>query len=212
MAEIASIGTLLRKEDHRLALSTQPQLLTSCGRVSYGENVRVVDGQGNDVPTGETGEIVFRGPHTMRGYFREPDRTEKVLIDDWMHSGDVGRVDADGYFYIVDRIKDLIIRGGYNLAPSEVERVLYSHPAVLDAAVIGVPDEKWGEAVLAVVSFHPGTRASPEELVALCKASQLSSIKQPERIEIVDAVPKNTIGKIDKKALREKYWTGERKV
>ncbi len=212
MAEIASIGTLLRKHDHVRALSDRPQLLASCGRSSYTTTVRVVDDKGIDVPPGETGEIIFGGTHTMVEYFREPDRTEKVLIGGWMHSGDVGRMDEEGYYYIVDRIKDLIIRGGYNLAPSEVEKVLYTHPAVLDAAVVGVPDEKWGEAVLAVVSLKPGMKATEDELLKICKASSLSSIKQPERVEIVAEIPKNTIGKIDKKAVREKYWVGRRKV
>jgi fatty-acyl-CoA synthase len=212
MAEIASIGTLLRKHDHVRALSDRPQLLASCGRASYATTVRIVDDKGNDVPAGETGEVIFGGTHTMVEYFREPDRTEKVLINGWMHSGDVGRMDEEGYYYIVDRIKDLIIRGGYNLAPSEVEKVLYTHPAVLDAAVVGVPDEKWGEAVLAVVSLKPGMKATADELLKICKASSLSSIKQPERVEIVAEIPKNTIGKIDKKAVREKYWQGRRKV
>ena len=212
MAEIASIGTLLRKDDHVRALQDKPELLASCGRPSFATTVRVVDEQGADVKPGENGEIIFGGPHTMVAYFREPDRTGKVLIGGWMHSGDVGHADAEGYYYIVDRIKDLIIRGGYNLAPSEVEKVLYTHPAVLDAAVVGVPDDKWGEAVLAVVSLKPGMQATPEELLRVCKESKLSSIKQPERVEIVADMPKNTIGKIDKKAVREKYWAGRRKV
>ncbi len=212
MAEIASIGTLLRKQDHVRALADMPQLLASCGRPSYATTVRVVDPQGRDVPRGETGEIIFGGPHTMRGYFREPDRTARSLIGGWLHSGDVGRVDEQGYFHVVDRIKDLIIRGGYNLAPSEVERVLHTHPAVLDAAVVGVPDDKWGEAVLAVVTLHPGRSATPDELLRHCRASPLSSIKQPQRVEIVDSLPRNTIGKIDKRAVREPYWQGARKV
>lgn len=212
MAEIASIGTLLRKQDHVLALADKPQLLASCGRPSYATTVRLVGPDGADVPAGETGEIIFGGPHTMLGYFREPDRTSKALIGGWLHSGDVGRIDDEGYFYIVDRIKDLIIRGGYNLAPSEVEKVLYTHPAVLDAAVVGIPDEKWGEAVLAVVALKPGQGASPDELLQVCRASSLSSIKQPERVEIVESMPRNTIGKIDKKAVRERYWEGRRKV
>ena len=212
MAEIASIGTLLRKQDHVHALTDKPHLLASCGRPSFATTVRVVDPQRAEVPCGEAGEIIFGGPHTMLGYFREPERSGKALIEGWLHSGDVGRVDAEGYHYIVDRIKDLIIRGGYNLAPSEVERVLYTHLAVLDAAVVGVPDEKWGEAVLAVVSLKPGMSATPDELLQVCRASNLSSIKQPERVEIVDALPRNTIGKIDKKAVRERYWSGGRKV
>ncbi len=212
MAEIASIGTLLRKQDHVRALADKPQLLASCGRPSFATTVRLVGPDGADVPPGEHGEIIFGGPHTMLGYFREPERTGKALIDGWLHSGDVGRVDEEGYFYIVDRIKDLIIRGGYNLAPSEVEQVLYTHPAVLDVAVVGIPDEKWGEAVLAVVALKPGMVASADELLQLCRSSKLSSIKQPERVEIVDSMPRNTIGKIDKKAVRERYWEGRRKV
>jgi acyl-CoA synthetase (AMP-forming)/AMP-acid ligase II len=194
------------------ALDDMPHLLTSCGRPSFDTTVRVVDPAGAEVPLGENGEIVFGGPHTMRGYFREPDRTAKALIGGWLHSGDVGRVDEQGYFYIVDRIKDLIIRGGYNLAPSEVEKVLYTHPAVLDAAVVGIPDDKWGESVLAVVALRPGHSATADELLAVCRASSLSSIKQPERVEIVDSMPRNTIGKIDKRAVRERYWQGARKV
>ena len=212
MAEIASIGTLLRKQDHVHALTDKPHLLASCGRPSFATTVRVVDPQRAEVSPGETGEIIFGGPHTMLGYFREPERTGKALIDGWLHSGDVGRVDAEGYYYIVDRIKNLIIRGGYNLAPSEVEQVLYTHPAVLDAAVVGIPDEKWGEAVLAVVAFKPGQTATEDELLQLCRASSLSSIKQPERVEVVQDMPRNTIGKIDKKAVRERYWMGRRKV
>lgn len=212
MAEIASIGTLLRKQDHVLALADKPQLLVSCGRPSYATTVRLVAPEGGAVAPGETGEIVFGGPHTMLGYFREPERTAKALIDGWLHSGDVGRSDDEGYFYIVDRIKDLIIRGGYNLAPSEVEAVLYTHPAVRDAAVVGIPDEKWGEAVLAVVALKPGMAATAQELLQLCRASGLSSIKQPERVEIVDTMPRSAIGKIDKKAVREPYWEGRRKV
>jgi fatty-acyl-CoA synthase len=212
MAEIASIGTLLRKQDHVAALDDKPQLLASCGRPSYATTVRLRGPDGTDVAPGEAGEIVFGGPHTMLGYFREPERTGKALIDGWLHSGDVGRMDDEGYWYIVDRIKDLIIRGGYNLAPSEVETVLYTHPAVLDAAVIGIPDEKWGEAVLAVVALKPGTSVTTNELLQLCRSSSLSSIKQPERVEIVNTMPRNTIGKIDKKAVREPYWADRRKV
>ncbi len=212
MAEIASIGTLLRKQDHVHALTDKSHLLASCGQPSYATTVRLVDPAGADVAPGETGEIIFGGPHTMLGYFREPERTGKALIGGWLHSGDVGRVDDEGYFYIVDRIKDLIIRGGYNLAPSEVEAVLYTHPAVLDAAVVGIPDDKWGEAVLAVVALKPGLSVSPDDLLQICRASTLSSIKQPERVEIVDSMPRNTIGKIDKKAVRETYWAGRRKV
>ena len=113
-------------------------------------DVRVVDDAGRDVAVGERGEVVFGSPHTMLEYFRDPERTGDALIDGWMHSGDIGHVDDDGYIYIVDRKKDLIIRGGFNIVPSEIENVLYQHPAVLEAAVVGIPDQEWGEAVIGV--------------------------------------------------------------
>lgn len=212
MAEIASIGTLLRKQDHVRALGDRPELLTSCGRPSYAMDVRVVDDDGRDVPPGERGEVVFAGPHAMRGYFRDPERTAETLRDGWVHSGDVGVFDDDGYLSIVDRLKNLIIRGGFNLAPSEIENVLSRHPAVLEAAVVGVPDPEWGEAVLAVVVRRDGAEVTGDDLVGWCRDSELTSIKVPERVEFRDALPRNAVGKIAKQELRAAYWTGDRRV
>ena len=139
----------------------------------------------------------------MRGYHRNPEKTAETLVDGWVRSGDVGTFDDEGYLYIVDRMKDLIIRGGYNITPSEIERVLYAHPAVIEAAVVGVPDREWGEAVLAAVAVRAGSTVDQEELRAHCRAAGLPSIKIPERVLTMDALPKNAVGKIAKRSVAE---------
>ena len=212
MAEIASIGTLLRADDHVAGLDGRPELLASCGQPSYAVDVRVVDEHGVDVAPGDRGEVVFAGPHVMKGYYRDPDRTAEVLIDGWMHSGDVAEVSDDGFVFIVDRLKNLIIRGGLNIAPTEIENVLYRHPAVLEASVIGVPDPEWGEAIVAVVALTEGASIDAEELRTHCRTSELTSIKIPERVEVMEALPKNAVGKIAKNELRDRYWGPGRRV
>jgi fatty-acyl-CoA synthase len=212
MAEIASIGTILRKEDHVAGLGGRPELLASCGQPSYAVDVRVVDAEGHDVAPGDRGEVVFSGPHVMKGYYRDAERTAEVLIDGWMHSGDVAEVSDDGFIFIVDRLKNLIIRGGLNIAPTEIENVLYRHPAVLEASVVGVPDPEWGEAIVAVVALKDGVDAEPEELRTHCRLSELTSIKIPERVEIMDSLPKNAVGKIAKNEIREQFWGDGRRV
>ncbi len=212
MAEIASIGTILRKEDHVRGLQERPELLSSCGQPSYAVDVRVVDPDGRDVSVGERGEVIFGGPHVMKGYFRDPERTAEALRDRWMHSGDVAEIDDEGFIYIVDRMKNLIIRGGLNIAPTEIENVLYRHPAVLEASVIGVPDPEWGEAIVAVVALKQGAAADDQELRLWCRQSELTSIKIPEQVEFTDSLPKNAVGKIAKEELRSQYWGEGRKV
>ncbi len=212
MAEIASIGTMLRKEDHARAAAGRPELFASCGRPSYEIDVRVVDRDGAEMPTGERGEVIFGGPYTMKGYYRDEQRTAESLIDGWMHSGDVGERDGEGYVFIVDRIKDLIIRGGFNIAPSEVENALYGHPAVLEVAVFGTPDPEWGEAVTAVVALKEGQSADVETLMDWCRETGLPSVKVPERIEFMDSLPKNAVGKIAKRELRDRQWSDGRSV
>lgn len=208
MAEVCSIGTMLRKDDHARAAAGEERLYASAGRASHLMDVRVVDADGSDVPTGERGEVVFGSPYTMLGYNRDPERTGAALIDGWMHSGDVGVLDEEGYLFIVGRMKDLVIRGGFNVVPSEIENVLYAHPAVLEAAVFGVPDPEWGEAVVACCALKEGARVAPEELVAWCREQGLPSIKVPERIALLEALPKNAVGKIVKTDLRERMSTG----
>ena len=212
MAEVASIGTILRKDDHVRAIAGEAKLLASCGQPSYAVDVRVVDAEGRDVAVGERGEVIFGGPHLMKGYFRDPERTAETLIDGWVHSGDIAERDEEGFLYVVDRMKNLIIRGGQNIAPTEVENVLSRHPAVLESAVIGVPDPEWGEAVLAVVVARDGATATGDDLIAHCRAAGLGSIKVPERVQFVDALPKNAVGKTAKNELRSAYWTGSRSV
>lgn len=202
MAEIASVGTLLRKRDHVLASTGRESVFASAGRPSYGVEVRVVDESGNDLPMGEEGEVIFGGTHIMKGYYRDPERTSEAVIDGWMHSGDIGLFDEDGFLYIVGRIKDLIIRGGFNIAPLEIEKVLLTHPSVLEAAVVGTPDSEWGERICAVVSVREGMNASEEELRGWCVDAGLSSIKIPARIGLVSDLPKNQVGKIDKREVK----------
>jgi len=206
MAEIASIGTMLRKSDHLAALNGRTHLLRSAGQPSYAIDVRVVDETGRDVPLGERGEVIFAAPYMMKGYYRDPDRTAQTLVDGWIHSGDVAEVDEDGYLYIVDRIKDLIIRGGYNIAPVEIESVLHRHPDVLEVGVIGLPDEKWGESILAVVALKDDTGVDEAALLRWCREDgSLSTLKMPKNIAFVPALPKNAVGKIAKNELRSQY-------
>jgi acyl-CoA synthetase (AMP-forming)/AMP-acid ligase II len=212
MAEIASIGTMLRKADHARALNGEERLLSSCGTPSYAIDVRVVDDEGQDLGPGDRGEVIFASPYTMLGYNDDPERTAEALVDGWMHSGDIGEWDEHGFLYIVDRKKDLIIRGGFNIVPTEVENVLYRHPAVMEASVFGVPDTEWGEAVMACVALRDGASVEPESLIAWCREDGLPTIKVPERVEILDALPKSAVGKILKKELRDRVWAGGPRV
>jgi len=162
--------------------------------------MRVVDDLGNDIPPGEVGEIVIRGNNIMKGYWQRPEETAAAIPDGWFRSGDMGRIDEDGYFAIVDRKKDMIIRGGYNVYPREVEEVLYEHPAVAEAAVIGISDRQLGEEVAAAVALKPGMTADPEELREHVK-SQVAAYKYPRKVWIVDALPKGPTGKILKREI-----------
>jgi fatty-acyl-CoA synthase len=206
MAEICSIGTMLRKSDHARAVRDKPALLSSCGQSSYGVDVRVVDDDRRDVEFGERGEVIFGGPYVMKEYYRDPERTAEALVDGWMHSGDIGEMDEEGFIYIVDRKKDLIIRGGRNIVPSEIEDVLFSHDAVLEAAVVGIPDVEWGESLLAVLALKEGRTVEPEALATWCKERGLPTLLIPSRFEFVDALPQNLVGKVDKRALRDNSW------
>jgi long-chain acyl-CoA synthetase len=165
-----------------------------------GVEMKVVDDAGNEVPQGEVGEIAIRGHNIMKGYWRKPDATAAAIPDGWFRTGDMGTVDADGYFAIVDRKKDLIIRGGYNVYPREIEEVLYEHPAVAEAAVIGIPDPHHGEEIGAAVALKPGATATPEELRDFVKA-QIAAYKYPRKVWLVDALPKGPTNKILKREI-----------
>jgi acyl-CoA synthetase (AMP-forming)/AMP-acid ligase II len=212
MAEVASIGTLLRKEDHVRALGPDPWLLRSCGRPSLAIDVRVIDDDGNDVPEGGRGEVIFGGPHLMREYHRDPERTADAVIDGWIHSGDIAVRNPEGFLSIVDRKKNLIIRGGQNIAPTDIENVLYQHAGVLEAAVVGAPDATWGERIVAVVAAQDGVTLDPEEVRLFCEQAGLARFKRPEEVRLTDSLPKNAVGKIDKAAVRKMFWDGERAV
>jgi acyl-CoA synthetase (AMP-forming)/AMP-acid ligase II len=180
--------------------------LTSCGRPCMGIDVRVVDPTGKEVETGKTGELVARGANIMRGYSNNPDETKSAFRNGFFRTGDVGYQDANGYFYILDRLKDMIVTGGENVYSGEVEAVIYTHPAVREAAVFGIPDPKWGELVMADVVLKPGKTLSADELIAYCRRS-LANYKVPRRVEFSDTeLPKSGSGKILKKVLRERFW------
>jgi len=186
--------------------------LSSVGRPNPLIRVEMMNDAGEILPRGQTGEICVRGDLVMKGYYQQPDKTAETIIDGWLHTGDIGHLDADGYLHITDRKKDMIISGGFNVYPSEVEQVIWSHPAVQDCAVIGVPDEKWGEAVKAVVELNAGQTVTAEELIALCKA-RLGSVMAPKTVDFIDTLPRSPVGKVLKKDLRQKYWDkSDRKI
>jgi acyl-CoA synthetase (AMP-forming)/AMP-acid ligase II len=167
---------------------------------------KVVDENGADCPPGAVGEIVVRGDQTMRGYLNRPEATAEAYAGGWFHTGDLASVDEEGFFYIVDRKKDMIISGGENVYSIEVENVLAAHPAVAEVAVFGVPDQRWGEVVTAVVVLRPGAGASPDELDKHCRQN-LAGYKRPRRIEFADALPKTVTGKALKRELRTRFAT-----
>ncbi len=197
----------MSKKDHDPA---KPERFASCGRPTPWVHVALLDQDLNEVPHGEPGEICVRGPLIMQGYKDMPEQTAEAFAGGWLHTGDVGRLDEDGFLYIVDRTKDMIVTGGFNVFPREVEDVLTGHDAVAQVVVIGVPDEQWGEAVKAVVVLKPGTEGSDAlvaEMQALVKNAK-GSVQSPKSIDFVDAIPLTPVGKPDKKAVRARYWEG----
>ncbi|MFE9096313.1 class I adenylate-forming enzyme family protein [Streptomyces sp. NPDC007264] len=178
-----------------------PRKPGTVGRPLPGQTVAVMDGEGRLLDDGSVGEVVVRGPNVMRGYLGLPEETARTVVDGWLHTGDVGRFDADGYLVLVDRIKDMIIRGGENIYPKETENVLHTHPAVLEAAVVGAPDPVLGEVPVAHVVLVPGAEATAEELMEHCRGS-LARIKVPVSVTVTEALPRNPVGKIDKRRLR----------
>jgi long-chain acyl-CoA synthetase len=175
----------------------------SVGLPLAGQVVRIADGEGHFLPAGRAGEVVVRGPNVMRGYLGQPDETAKALQDGWLHTGDVGRFDSDGYLFLVDRVKDVINRGGENIYPREIESVLHAHPAVLEAVAVGRPDAILGEEPVAFVALRDGHMVEPEELVAHCRRS-LSPVKVPRAVYIEASLPKNPIGKLVKGPFRDR--------
>ncbi len=201
--------TFLSQEDHIRAIEEDyhPERLKSCGREVFGSAIRVVDDDGNDVPTdGKTpGQIIVKSEGNMLGYFGRPDLTEQTIRDGWMWTGDVATMDSERYVFIVDRAKDMIISGGENIYSVQVEEAISKHEAVLESAVIGIPDDEWGESVKAYVVLKPGESATEEEIIETAKAN-LASYQKPRFVEFIDELPKAPTGKILKRVLRDPYW------
>jgi acyl-CoA synthetase (AMP-forming)/AMP-acid ligase II len=212
MTETTAAVTVLSAADHRRALAEKAELLLSAGRPTLGTEVRIVDANDTPVPNGVIGQIIVRGPQLMKGYWKQPEATAETLAGGWMHTGDAGVLDEEGYLFVQDRIKDMIVSGGENVYPRVVEEVLYQHPAVAEAAVIGVPDERWGEAVKAIVVLRQGMSAGEAEIMEFCRG-KIGGFERPRSVEFVAALPRTPSGKVLKRVLREPYWAGrQRKV
>jgi acyl-CoA synthetase (AMP-forming)/AMP-acid ligase II len=206
--EVSIITLRLPPEDHvRDPDEKQFRRMQGCGREALLADVRVVDENDRDVPRdGKTvGEFIYRGDMVMKGYINQPELTAETLRNGWCHSGDMGTWDEDGYFYVVDRKKEMIVSGGENIFSAPVEEVVYKHPAVKECAVIGVPHDRWGETVKAIVVLNEGMTATEEEIIRICK-DNLASYMKPTSVDFIDELPKAPTGKVLKRALREIYW------
>jgi len=203
-AEAPMTICVLRKDEHDVDDLAR---LATCGRPVPWVKVKLLDDDLAEVPRGEPGEICVRGPLVMQGYWNKPEQSAQALAGGWLHTGDIAREDEHGFYTIVDRKKDMIVTGGFNVFPREVEDVISSHPAVANVAVVGVPDDRWGEAVKAVVVRRPGAAVDADELIDLVKQAK-GSIQAPKSVDFADEIPLSPLGKADKKALRARYWTG----
>jgi len=212
-AESPMTLSYLPHRDHVLeGTPEQMKRLASSGLERTDVELKIFDADDNELPPGETGEIVTRSDLVMKGYWRNPEATEDTVGNGWLHTGDMGYMDERGYLFIMDRSKDMIISGGENIYPREIEEVLIKHAAVREVAVIGIPDPKWGEAIKAVVSLLPGQSATEEELIIFCR-NNIASYKKPKSVDFLDELPKNSYGKVLKRDLRARYWKDkERKV
>jgi acyl-CoA synthetase (AMP-forming)/AMP-acid ligase II len=203
---------VLKPDDHKLEGSEQEKRrLMAAGREAIMVNARVVNNEGEDVAPGEPGEVITKGAANLLGYWNDPEATAQSIRDGWYYTGDIATVDEDGYIFLLERKNDMIISGGENIYPKEVENVLYSHPAINEAAVLGVPDDHWGESVKALIILHEGEVLTEAEVIAYCK-QHLAGYKKPRSVEFVDDLPRNASGKVLKKVLREKYWQGRERT
>jgi fatty-acyl-CoA synthase len=211
MTETSPYLTLSILKEHLRKLSNEDQLRfkSKTGREFIGVGLKVVNDQGKEVRNDESevGEIIVKGDIVTKGYWKLPEETEKSIRDGWLYTGDMAVIDAEGYVTIVDRKKDMILTGGENVYSTEVENVLYMHPAILECAVIGVPDQKWGEAVKGIVVLKPGKKTTGEEIIQFCK-EKMAHYKAPKSIDFIEVLPRTGSGKIHKKGLRDKYWEG----
>jgi fatty-acyl-CoA synthase len=182
--------------------------LASAGMPYPGVTVALMDENDHEVAHGEVGELCVRSPLVMDGYWKQPEQTAQALRNGWLHTGDMARRDSHGYYHLVDRRKDMVISGGFNVYPKEVEDVIAQHPAIAAVAVIGVPDERWGEAVKAVIVTRAGLQVETEEIRNLVRHAK-GNVCTPKTVDFVEALPLTPLGKPDKKALRERYWSGQ---
>jgi acyl-CoA synthetase (AMP-forming)/AMP-acid ligase II len=207
MTETSAAATSLLPDDHRKALDGRPELLLSAGRPVLGTEIRIVDETGEEVTRNTVGEVAVRGPQVMMGYWHLDEATTKSIRNGWMHTGDAAIMDEDGYIFIQDRIKDMIVSGGENIYPREIENALFEHPNLADAAAIGIPSEKWGEEILVFVVIKPGEEITEPEMIDFCR-ERLAGYKIPRKFEFIEELPRNATGKVLKKDLREPYWQG----
>jgi acyl-CoA synthetase (AMP-forming)/AMP-acid ligase II len=210
--EIGPNATFFSPEDHRRVLASgDERRLASCGRPTLFARVEVMDSEGRLLPAETHGEIVVRSSAVMKGYYKDPDETTRVSAHGWHHTGDIGFKDREGWVYLVDRKRDMIISGGVNIFPSEVEKVLITHPAVQDCAVVGVPDPEWGEAVKAVVELKPGAELDVTELAAFCRL-RMAGYRVPKSFEIWPELPRSVAGKVLRRKVRERFWQGRERA
>ncbi|MEP5762973.1 MAG: long-chain-fatty-acid--CoA ligase [Halieaceae bacterium] len=207
MTETSGTVVNLSPADHARALAGQPELLLSCGRPSVGVEAKIMDADGKECAANEVGEIWIKSDSNMIGYYNMPEETARNLTDGWVHTGDAGSVDEEGYIYLKDRIKDMVVSGGENIYPVEVENAIAHHASVADVAVIGVPDDKYGEALLAFVVLKPDCLLELDEMIEFCR-ERIAGYKIPRQLEIIAEMPRNPSGKILKKELRKPYWEG----
>ena len=205
MTETTGTVISLAPEDHERALNGHPHLLTACGKPCPGNEVKIIDDNGQTLGPNQTGEICLRSANNMLEYYNRPEATEKTIQGGWVLSGDAGFIDDEGYIYLRDRIKDMVVSGGENIYPVEVENVLAGLPGVVEVAVIGIPDEQYGEALLAIFAMKPEQTVDVDTMVSFCR-DKLAGYKIPRRLTLVDALPRNPSGKILKTVLREPYW------
>ncbi len=207
LSESGPHTTVLDRASHGRSqvAAPDPSVLASCGRPSIGVHMRIVDEADRDVRTGEIGEIIIESKRIMTGYWRNPEATQKAIRNGWLYTGDLGYCDDRGFVYIAGRKKDMIVSGGENIYPKEVEEILYRHPAVLEAAVIGIPDPYWVERVHALVVVNPGTQTTEEDIIEFCRRN-MAHYKAPKGVEFLEVLPKNPQGKILKREIRKRYW------
>ncbi len=210
-AEAPAVCTILTPKDHFEPDGSigSDDRLGSCGYPTPLTQVKILDDNNNEVAQGERGEICVKGDLVMAGYYKQPEKTAETIIDGWLHTGDIGFIDGDGRVHISDRKKDMIISGGFNIYPQEIEQVIWSHRSVQDCAVIGVPDPDWGEAVKVVVELNSGMTTTEAELIALCK-EKLGSLRTPKSVDFIETLPRSPNGKVLKRDLRDTYWVGQK--